>query len=226
MKNILIDLDDTLLDFKAGETYALKATFAHIGIPATEYNLNVFRKLNADGWKKLERGEITRAELLSSRFGWTFDALGVSGDSALTDESYRNALAEQVFFVDGALELLEILSKDYALYLATNGTASVQEKRLARAGISGYFREIFISQKVGHNKPDARFFEHCLSVMGSRAIDTVMIGDSLSSDVRGANNASIPVVWFNPSREPLPDGVSVRAIAHTLAEIPDILKTL
>ncbi|MBQ7227623.1 MAG: YjjG family noncanonical pyrimidine nucleotidase [Clostridia bacterium] len=225
LKNIFIDLDDTILDFEKSEAEALRQTMHAYGLEVGDSTVALFHTINAEGWKRLEQGLITRNRLLTARFERLFAEIGESVDCALFNETYKSLLARQVFFVDGALELLQTLHASYDLYLASNGTASVQDGRIERAGIGKYFRRIFISQRIGHNKPAPEFFRACFAeIDGFEKEQTVMIGDSLTSDILGANNAGIKAIWFNPKGDRLPLALNAMQV-RSLDEIPDLLKT-
>jgi 2-haloacid dehalogenase len=198
-KNILfLDLDDTILDFRRSEDFALRKTLTELNIAPTDEMVSLYSRINDACWKKLERGEMTREQVLTGRFALFFEEIGVAGDPEDTWDRYRENIASTGFLLDGAIDLLEELRQTYDLYAASNGTATIQDRRIANAGIAPYFKEIFISQRVGYNKPDKRFFDLCFEKIPnfdkSRA---VMVGDSLTSDIKGGKNAGLTTVWYN-----------------------------
>lgn len=202
IKTILFDLDDTILDFHKAERIALKKTLQKLGIEPTDEIAERYSEINDAQWKLLELGKITRYEVLTRRFTILFKELGVecSGDKAW--QCYENLLGEGYYFIDGAEDVLKALSPYYNLYLVSNGTASVQDKRIAGAGIKNYFKDIFISQRIGHNKPSKHFFEYCFKKMSDFVHnETIIIGDSLTSDIKGGLNAGIATCWFNPAKK-------------------------
>ncbi len=224
IKHILIDLDDTVLDFRRCEAEALKLALAECGIEPTEHTVRRYSEINDAGWKKLEAGLITRERLLVWRFEELFSELGVIADAEEVNAAYKLRLSEQCFFVDGAPEMLDALYGKYRLYLASNGTAVVQDGRIARAGIAKYFDRIFISQRLGFNKPDPRFFDAAFDAIGDvKREETVIVGDSPSSDIRGGMNAGIRTVWFDPDGKALPPGITPTFIVRTLAEVPSVI---
>lgn len=199
IKKLILDVDDTLFDFQKSERCALIETLTGLGISADEEVVSLYHKINRAQWDALERGEIEREALLTRRFDILFSKLGVSGSSREAQSRYEKCLGKQVHFIDGAKELLDELYGKYELYIASNGTAIVQDPRIEKSKIASYFNGIFISERVGYNKPDVRFFERCLSAMGARDKSEVMIfGDSLTSDILGGINAGIKSCWFNP----------------------------
>ena len=195
---VFLDLDDTILDFHRAEDYALRQTLTELGITPTDAMVSLYSAINDACWKRLERGEMTRNEVLTVRFAQFFEQIGVECDPDETWHRYEGNIGEAGFLLPGALELLAELAESYDLYAASNGTATIQDRRIAGAGIAPYFKEIFISQRIGYNKPDKRFFDLCFAKIPnfdkSRA---VIVGDSLTSDIKGGKNAGITTVWYN-----------------------------
>ena len=226
-KKVFLDLDDTIFDFGRAEDHALRQTLTELGINVTDGVVSLYSKINDSCWKKLEKGEMTRVQILGGRFAMLFEALGVLGDPEKTWKLYERNIGEQSFMLDGAVELLEELSEKYELYGASNGTASVQDRRIEKSGISRYFKDIFISQRVGFDKPDVRFFEIAFDEAGvTDKSECVMIGDSLTSDIKGGKNAGITTVWYNPKgKEPSPDIIPDYQ-ASSLDMIPLVLEMI
>lgn len=227
IRTILFDLDNTILDFSWAEHRALRKTLEQMGIPPSDSILARYSQINLAQWKLLEQGLINRSQVKLRRYQILFQELGIEaspGDAAAIYESY---LSQGHRFMDGAAELLEDLRSDYGLYLVTNGTASVQHGRIQSAGLDDYFLDIFISEEVGYNKPSKSYFDYCFSrIPGFRKEQTVIVGDSLSSDIQGGKNAGIATVWLNSLQitdkaEPLPD----YEINH-LSELPQLLQKM
>ena len=227
LKAIFLDLDDTLLDFHRAEAAALTRTLEQLGIPPTADTLARYSAINAQQWRLLEEGKFTRDEILTRRFDILFGELGVVQSSALARQTYEHFLAQGHFFVPGALELLEALHTQYDLYLATNGTPEVQNSRIQSAGIARYFRNIFISEQLGAYKPSPAFFQACFrAIPDFDPAEALMVGDSLTSDIRGARNAGLRSCWYDPQRlPPRPDIVPDYTI-HALSELPPLLARL
>ncbi len=224
IKNILIDLDDTLLDFKASEARAIRATLAHFGIEATDEVVVLYSKINDEHWKKLEKGELTREQVLVGRFAVLFDDMGVLADAVEARFFYENTIKNCVDFIDGAVELLEELSRKYRLYLVSNGTAVVQDSRIKIAGIEKYFDEIFISQEVGYNKPSPLYFEKVFkSIPNFKKAETIILGDSLSSDMAGGRAVGIKTCLFGKT-DKFSDLVDYRI--EKLSNFVDILENI
>ena len=196
---LFIDLDDTILDFKAQEDAAIVKTLTAAGITPTEEICARYSQINKEHWARMEKGEIDRQQVLFGRFQVLFAELGVDGDWESAALGYMENLSEGHYFLPGAEEALERLSKKYRLFITSNGTAKVQNKRLDSAGIRKYFEEIFISQDIGINKPDKRFFDYCFTrIPGFDPKKAMIVGDSPSSDITGGQNAGIATCWINP----------------------------
>lgn len=197
---ILFDLDNTILDFNRAEANAIHKTLEAFEIDPSDANKRRYSEINLSQWKLLERGEITRTELLTRRFDLLFEELKVERDSLLAWNTYERELSGGCYFMDGAKELLNELEKrqQYRLFIVSNGTASVQEGRIKGAKLKKYFEDIFISELIGYNKPDKRFFDYCFAhIKDFHREETLLVGDSLSSDILGGINAGIPTCWFH-----------------------------
>ena len=221
---ILLDLDDTLLDFGAAEKVALSKTLLELGIEPTEAKLHRYHEINISQWEAFERGELSRERVLTRRFELFFEELGLSIDAQACEDRYRHYLGIGHYFVEGAEALLEYLVPKYKLYLASNGVAETQYSRLESAGIGHYFEEIFISETTGHHKPEREYFDYCFArIPDFDPNTTLIIGDSLSSDILGGNNAGIHTCWCNiKGRPPRADIVPDFEI-HSLAELYELL---
>ena len=227
IKNILFDLDDTLLDFHKAEAIAIEKTLIHFGVEPDNAIIARYSEINSQQWRLLEEGKLSRDEVLVQRFRILFSELGVDCPAEKAREIYEHNLGIGHYFMDGALELLESLYLDYNLYLVSNGTTRVQEPRIESAGIAKYFKELFISQKIGVNKPDAAFFEFCFKVIPDFSREeTIIIGDRLSSDIKGGNNAGIRTCWFNPNHDSHEDGIQVDFEITHLEQVPLLIKSI
>ena len=226
IRNILLDLDDTLLDFHKAEKIALTKTLRHLGIEPQSATLARYSELNQAQWKLLEKGEITREQVKLRRYQLLFADLGVDASPAEATAFYEEQLGVGHYFMEGAEPLLRALYPDYRLFLVSNGTARVQYSRIGSAGIGRYFSGIFLSQEIGFEKPSAQFFARCFTeIPDFRKQETVIVGDSLSSDILGGKNAGITTVWFNPGMQTAQD-VQPDYTIHHLSELPPLLKTL
>ncbi len=220
---IFIDLDDTILDFKKAEEQALKKTLISLDIEPSKENVEMYSIINEGLWKKLETGEMTRDQILIKRFDGLFEKLNIQRDSVLANETYVKNLSVGHWFIDGAEALLECLYKNHKLYIVSNGTTVVQNGRIESASIKKYFEKIFLSQDIGYNKPDIRFFEECFKQVGPfDKNDAIILGDSLSSDIKGGINAGIKTCLFDPKNKFSGD-IKPDYIIHALSEFLDIV---
>ena len=202
IKWVFLDLDDTVFDFGKCERAAISETLAALSLPVSEELIALYSEVNLSMWRALERGEITKTELRTKRFSQFFDRLGVERDSSYAKEIYEKNLSEKCFFIDGAEQLLSALSEKYELYGASNGIAAIQDGRIKKSGIARFFKEIFISERVGYNKPSAEFFNKIFNTIeGFDKECAIMVGDSLTSDIQGGINAGIKTCLY--SEKPL-----------------------
>ena len=227
IKTILLDLDDTILDFHKAEHIALSATLTEIGIEPTEAVLKRYSEINRAHWKRLELGELTRPEVLHGRFTQLFCELGVDGDCYEAQRIYEWKLGTGHYFLEGGQELLDTLYGKYDLYLASNGTDIVQTRRIASANIEHYFKDLFISQRLGFDKPMKEFFDRAFArIEGFRPEEAIIIGDSLTSDIKGGINAGIRTCWFNLHNTKNESGIIPDYEVTSLEEIPALLERI
>ena len=226
-KKLLFDLDDTILDFRTAERTSIRLTFEAFSIPADEAVLRRYSEINVGCWQRLERGTMTREEVLVGRFELLFRELGIAASARAVQDHYEALLESGHYFVPGAPELLEELYPRYELYLISNGNLRTQEGRLKSAGISPFFKGIFISEVIGVNKPAKAFFDACFTAIpGFRREDALIVGDSLSSDILGGINAGVRTCWFNPNGIPLSGSVRPDYEIHALGELPALLEEI
>lgn len=227
VKTLFFDLDDTLLDFTLAEAAALRRALTEMDAPATEAVLDRYHVLNQRCWEQLEEGSLTRDQVLIRRFDLLFEELGLTRSSRATCDLYEGCLAQGHWFIPGAPELLRELAPKYDLYLVSNGAAAVQHSRLESAGIVPYFRGIFISEEVGFDKPRREFFDRCFAAIpGLDRSAALIVGDSLTSDIRGGLSAGIRTCWFNPKGKPSRPDIVPHYELKALSELPALLETL
>ena len=199
-KFLLFDLDHTLLDFDAAENVALTQLLKEEGVTDIQAYKDYYVPMNKALWKDLEQKKITKSDLVNTRFSKLFEHFGIEKDGTYLANRYQFYLAQQGQVFSGAIELLDnLIERGYELYAATNGITAIQTGRLEQSGIAPYFKEIFISEQLHTQKPDAAFYEK----IGARISNfnknhALMIGDSLSADIQGGNNAGIDTIWYNP----------------------------
>ena len=224
IRTILFDLDGTLLDFKRAEAEALRKALKKMGLDPTDEVIARYSIINQQQWQLLEDKVLTREQVLVRRFELLFAEFRLAADAAQTQHLYHALLAEGAYYLPGAEALLQKLGARFDLYAVSNGTAAVQDPRIAQSGIGRYFKGIFISERVGADKPDVRFFEHCFARIPSfNKEEAVIIGDSLTSDIRGGNNAGIRTLWFNPHHAPRRAGITVDYEVDALEQIPALV---
>lgn len=201
IKVILWDVDGTLLDFKKAEYAAIKKCFEIFNLgECTDEMIGRYSVINRKYWEKLERGEITKPEVLVNRFVDFFRTENIQADCAEEfNMEYQKQLGETICFCDNSYELLQSLKGKVKQYAVTNGTKQAQDRKLQKSGLIDIFEGVFISEVVGYEKPGIGFFEHVLEQIGTYEKDEIMIvGDSLTSDMQGGNNAGIVCCWYNP----------------------------
>jgi len=227
LKTIFLDLDDTILDFHQAEKLALSRTLRQFGVEPAPEVLDRYHVLNRQQWELLEEGKLTRSQVLTRRFDLLFAELGLNCSSREVCDVYEVFLSQGHFFMPGALELLQTLAPRYDLYLASNGAAMVQRGRLDSAGIRPYFKDFFISEEMEADKPSPAYFQAAFDAIPGFSRETaLMVGDSLTSDIRGGRDAGLRTCWYNPGGlPPRPDIVPDYTI-HNLAQLPALLETL
>ena len=223
---LLLDLDDTILDFHKAERLALSKTIRDYGVEPTEEVLGRYHVINKWHWEQLELGKMTRDQVLTHRFAQLFQELGVTVDPAACAKRYEGNLSIGHYFLPGAEAAVKRLHEKYRLFLVSNGTATVQHCRLTSAGLYPYFERVFISQEIGYNKPDKAYFDRCFAMIpGFDRTKALMVGDSLTSDIWGGINAGVKTVWVNPEGKPCGEICPDYQIA-SLGELEGILEEL
>ena len=198
-RSILIDIDDTLLDFGKAERAAISKAYRDYGIDPSEKNLARYSQINIAQWEALERGELSREQVLLRRHELFFAELGVQIPIQEFEDCYRAYLGVGHYFMEGAEEMLSYLFPKYDLYIASNGVAETQYSRMESAGIGKFFKEVFISETTGSHKPEKAYFDYCFARMENFDPEkTLIIGDSLTSDILGGLLAGIKTCWYNP----------------------------
>lgn len=220
-KTILLDVDGTLLDFTVSASIALRILFERRGWHYDESVFETYEEINNALWEKYERGEMPREEVLTTRFRQLFDALGVDDDEFAFEPAFRTELENNPAWIDGAVELLDYLAAKYELDVVTNGVAKTQHKRMKLTGLDRWITKTFISEEVGAPKPQKEFFDAALK--GVDRASVILIGDSLTADIRGANDAGIKSIWYDPAGKGAGTVASPDYIVNRLEEIKKIL---
>lgn len=197
---LLMDVDNTLLDFDAAERQALTDTLTHYEIPCDAAACQTYHQVNAGLWQSLAKGEISRNKLFAVRFARFLQAIGQpdNGKSREINEYYEDQLALHPDILPGALTALDELSQVATLAIVSNGAAKVQQARIRNSGIEPFLDGIYISEKVGAAKPSARLFDHALKDLGITDRSRVLVvGDDLNADIKGGRNAGLDTCWVN-----------------------------
>ncbi len=228
---ILWDIDNTLLNFDLAEEASMINGFEKFGIKVTDENaLPSYKKINDKYWKRLENGEIDRDEVLLGRFREFFTKYNIDYDDNLVENfnlNFQKELGRQVFFHDHAKEVLNELKNNYKQYAVTNGSKIAQTGKITNSGLDKILDDVFISEDLGVDKPNKAFFDKIFEKIGStNKKEYILIGDSLTSDIRGANNAAIKNIWFNPNTNINETKIKVDFDIKDLSEVPGILKRI
>lgn len=228
-QTLLLDIDGTLLDFQKSEEESLNRVFREHGYELTPEMRACYEKINRGLWDSYERGEIDRDTVIFSRFGMLFEQVGIQGEDGVQfEKEYQEYLGQKAHLIPGAYELVEYLSKKYTLYVVTNGVTHTQWQRLQDSGLDKFMRDVFISGELGSQKPQKEFFDACFAKMQEAQAEVdksamLIIGDSLSSDILGGNNAGVDTCWYNPAGKAKADGISVTMEVRKLEELYTIL---
>ena len=227
MEFLFLDLDDTILDFRQAEHTAITRTLSAFGIDPTPEITEAYRRINLRCWKELERGTLTREDLKRVRFEKLFQQFDVEADVQAVSDAYMEFLGQGHWFLPGAEEAVERLSKKYRLFLASNGTASVQKGRMTSANLYRFFEQCFVSEELGAAKPSKAFFDAAFArIEGFDPAKAMMVGDSLSSDILGGINAGIRTCWVNTNHYPPKPEIRPDFEIPALADLEALLETL
>lgn len=227
VKYILFDLDETLFDFPKAERAAISEVLTGLGIAPAESIIKRYSEINRECWDMLERGEISRERLVILRFEILREELSVDFSPEEVQKTYVSALGSQHHFIDGAEELLSLLSEKYELYAVTNGLYAVQTRRIKDAALNRFFKGYFISEELGYSKPQKEFFDVAFSkIDGFEKDKAIIIGDSLQSDILGGKNAGIRTCHYNPQKKENKTGIIPDHEIKNLSELPRLLKEL
>lgn len=220
---LLFDADGTLLDFDSDMAAAFPAMYEICFASQKPYSQELFdlyETCNAKWWKKLERGECTKPELVVKRFEEFMEKAGLQGDAVKINELYFQQLEKGGNVLPGALELLRDLAPHYEIYIVTNGNAATQKPRLARSGVMEYAKAYFVSEEAGAAKPDPAYFHYVFQhIPDFDKEKAIVIGDSLGSDILGAKNIGLPCIWYNPKAETDPYSLPKEYTAKSFAEL-------
>lgn len=227
-KYLLWDIDGTVLNFLASEAYAIRALFKKYNLgECSDEKLELYSGINSKYWQMLERGELTKPEILVGRFREFFEIIGA--DTTIVEKfnrDYQITLGDHIEFIENAKEILLSQKGKYTLAAVTNGTKIAQEKKLCLSGLCEIFDAIFISENIGAEKPSKEFFDYVFEKLGiTNKSEVLIIGDSLTGDMQGGYLSGIDTCWFNAAHKSNTMDFSVTYEIDHLDEIADIIPT-
>lgn len=224
---LLWDVDGTLLDFHAAESAAIKSLFGEFSLGGcSEDMIRRYSQINELYWQRLERNEITKPQVLVGRFEQFFQEIGVP--QALASEfnrQYQLRLGDTIIYRDNSISIVKKLRGKVSQYVVSNGTIIAQKKKLLLSGLGELMDGVFLSEEIGAEKPNRAFFDAVFdAIRPSSLSEVMMIGDSLTSDIQGGNNAGILTCWYNPDQKPAPLGYSIDYIIPDLHEVISLVE--
>ena len=225
-KYLLWDIDGTILNFELAERAAIRSLFEKFNLgTCSDEMLVCYSQINKKYWQLLESGKMTKDKILVERFIEFFSYEGINADIAVEfNKEYQIALCDTIVFNDDAIDIIKHQKKICKIIIVTNGTKVVQEKKLERSGLNDIVDNIFISELVGFEKPNVKFFEKVISEVGINDLkEALIIGDSLTSDIQGGHNIGIDTCWYNPKNEENETLLKPTYIIKNLHELENII---
>lgn len=224
-KTILFDADGTLFDFDKAAVEALKSSFKKFNLEWTTNTFLIYENVNKKIWNDFEKGLITTKEIKTERFKRFFDIIEVSNiDSIQFSKDYLEFLSQNNYLLDGAKDIIKWSSERFALAIVTNGLASVQNPRFKSSELRKYFKHIIISEEIGFAKPKKEIFDHTFDLLNNPSKESVIIiGDNLTSDIKGGEDYGIDTCWFNPANTVSNTGINPTYEISNLNEFKKIL---
>lgn len=219
---VLLDVDNTLLDFDAAERQTLIDMLTEYELPHDARACEVYHAVNRELWDALAKGQITKPRLFQQRFGRFMRAMDLpdNGKAAQMNDRYEELLSTHADLIPGALTALEELSEVATLAIVSNGAVMVQEARIRDSGVERYMDGVYISEKIGAAKPSAKLFEHVLKDLGiTNRSRVLMVGDDLLADIKGGINAGIDTCWVNFANEENKTGIQPKYTVHSYEEL-------
>ena len=216
-KLILFDNDDTLMDFQACNRNAVDRLMDEVGYFHPD-RYDQYEQANLECWAELERGLLTQGQLRVERFRRFYARHPVPGDPAQSAERFVELLGEQSILLPHALEAVQSIAAKLPVAIVTNGITAIQKNRFARSPLKDWVRDVVISEEQGVSKPRPELFWLACERQGVAPGDALMIGDGVSSDIRGANAAGIDACWYNPGGKPLPEGVHAEYVISDIRQ--------
>ena len=218
---LLFDADNTLFNFDAGNRRAFSEVCRICHLPDTDELFHAYEAVNAEMWSAFDRGECTKDFLVVERFRLFLERAGLQADPVQCNKIHLSTLATNTVLLPHALEVCRTLAQTHSLYIVTNAVAAVQKARLAASDLRPYITDAFISEDAGASKPSVAYFDYVFSrIPGITRENCLLIGDSPSSGLQGANNYGIPCCWHHPRGLARPDGIR---IDYEIRDLPELL---
>ena len=227
IRTVLWDVDGTLLDFSAAESAAIRSLFREFSLgECTDEMVRRYSQINEVFWERLERNELTKPQILVGRFEQFFTEVGVPASLAPAfNDRYQLALGDTIVYRDDSISVVSALRGKIKQYAVTNGTVVAQSKKLTHSGLGDLLDGAFLSEGVGAEKPNMAFFDAVFDAIRPTDLSKILIvGDSLTSDIRGGNNAGIRTCWYNPGHLPPRPGYRIDYTISDLHEVLDIVE--
>lgn len=221
---IMMDIDNTLLDFDAAERKALLETLQQFSLPCDEAAVSRYHEINSSLWGELNKGKIRRDKLVVERFDRFVKEIGAAAKATELNRAYTEHLATHADVIPGAEEALQELAEVATMIAVSNGTESVERGRLKLSGFEKYFDDIFVSEAVGVSKPNPKIFQMAMRKLGIEHSDKVLVvGDSLSADIQGGVNAGLDTCWVNMNGMENESGLTPTYEVKALSELYPIV---
>ena len=221
---LLLDADNTLFDFDRANRIAFQEVCQRCDIPDSDSLFLQYEQINNSLWAAFDRGECSKDFLVVERFRRFLDAIGLKRDPALCNDIHLHSLGQSTLLLPYAEEVCRTLSQEHRLYIVTNAVASVQRSRLSCSAVAPYITAAYISEEAGASKPSRAYFDYVFSqIPGISRENCLLVGDSLSSDIQGANNAGLPCCWYNPHGAARPDALRIDYEIRDLRQLYDIV---
>ncbi|MEM1322018.1 MAG: YjjG family noncanonical pyrimidine nucleotidase [Bacteroidota bacterium] len=222
--HLLFDADNTLFDFDRSEQHALRGSIEAKGIPFQAHHLHTYHQINKACWTAFEEGRMTQDELRKERFVQFLEAIELKADGEAFGRDYLYRLANTDFLIPGAKALLDRLRGQFRLVMITNGLKEVQRPRLRHTQLGPYFDLIVVSDEIGVSKPHKGFFDYTFQHLGyPEKEQTLVIGDSLSSDIKGGYQYGLNTCWFNPQGKDNASGIQPTYEVNSMSELQTFL---
>lgn len=222
IKAVLIDIDDTIFDFEKCSKNAFKKTLKKLDLSYKEKDFLYFNKVNDILWSKQKLGEINIEEVFTHRSNMMSKYFELDIEKEIFNDLFVEFLYDEIEMVDGIEDLLSYLSNKYQIYAASNGVYEMQINRIKKSNLSKYFKDIFVSDKIGYEKPDERFFNKIMDITKYSNDDLIMVGDSIKSDIVGAKNSNIKSIYFNKENKK----ISNKNFTYQVKNLSEIKKIL